>query len=95
LRDFQARWKSPAPWDFSSERLLPPTASPTNSAIEPFQPTLDGYGYEVADCGLLSADLAAGIHRIKGAKRLSAHVENWLIAAQGKRLLLTAGEAGL
>jgi hypothetical protein len=35
LRDFQARWKSPAPWDFSSERLLPPTASPTNSAIEP------------------------------------------------------------
>jgi hypothetical protein len=60
-----------------------------------FQPTLDGYGYEVADCGLLSADLAAGIHRVKGAKRLSAHVENWLIAAQGKRLLLTAGEAGL
>src|ERR1700737_3966877 len=26
--------------------------------------------YEAADCGLLSADLAAGIRRVKGAKRL-------------------------
>ena len=26
--------------------------------------------YEAADCGLLSADLAAGIHRVKGVKKL-------------------------
>jgi len=60
-----------------------------------FQPTLDGYGYEVADCGLLSADLAAGIHRAKGAKRLSAHIGNWLIEEQDKRLLLAARDASL
>jgi integrase len=46
--------------------------------------------YEAADCGLLSADLAAGIRRVKGAKRLGVPVGNWLTAEQGKRLLLTA-----
>jgi site-specific recombinase XerD len=45
--------------------------------------------YEAADCGLLSADLAAGIRRVKGAKRLGVPVGNWLSAEQGKRLLLT------
>jgi integrase len=43
--------------------------------------------YEAADCGLLSADLAAGIRRVKGAKRLGMPVGNWLNADQGKRLL--------
>ena len=46
--------------------------------------------YEAADCGLLSADLAAGIRRVKGAKRLGVPVGNWLTAEQAKRLLLTA-----
>ncbi len=46
--------------------------------------------YEAADYGLLSADLAAGIRRVKGAKRLGVPVGNWLTAEQGKRLLLTA-----
>src|SRR5271156_4071863 len=46
--------------------------------------------YEAADSGLLSADLAAGIRRVKGAKRLGMPVGNWLSAAQGKRLLRTA-----
>jgi integrase len=45
--------------------------------------------YEAADCGLLSADLAAGIRRVKGAKRLGVPVGNWLSAEQGKRLLRT------
>ncbi len=36
--------------------------------------------YEAAVCGLLSADLAAGIRRVKGAKRLGAPVGNWLRA---------------
>jgi site-specific recombinase XerC len=51
--------------------------------------------YEAADCGLLSADLAAGIRRVKGAKRLRVPVGNWLSAEQGKRLLLTADGASL
>jgi integrase len=51
--------------------------------------------YEAADCGLLSADLAAGIRRVKGAKRLGVPVCNWLSAEQGKRLLLTADSASL
>ena len=51
--------------------------------------------YEAVDCGLLSADLAAGIRRVKGAKRLGVPVGNRLTAEQGKRLLLTADSASL
>src|ERR1700688_3267648 len=51
--------------------------------------------YEAADCGLLSAELAAGIRRVKGAKRLGVPVGNWLSAEQGKRLLLTTDSTGL
>ena len=51
--------------------------------------TVRRLAYEAADCGLLSADLAAGIRRVKGAKRLGVPVGNWLSAEQGKRLLLT------
>jgi len=32
--------------------------------------------YEAADCGLLSADLAAGIRRIKGVKKLGVRLGN-------------------
>src|SRR5713226_1692465 len=40
--------------------------------------------YEAADCGLLSPDLAAGIRRVKGVRRLGARVGNWLTAEEGK-----------
>lgn len=43
--------------------------------------------YEASDCGLLSPDLAAGIRRVKGAKRLGVRVGNWLTAEQGNKLL--------
>ena len=43
--------------------------------------------YEAADCGLLSPDLAAGIRRVKGAKKHGVRIGNWLTAEQGKRLL--------
>ena len=43
--------------------------------------------YEASDCGLLSPDLAAGIRRVKGAKRLAVRIGNWLTAEQGKKLL--------
>ena len=43
--------------------------------------------YEAADCGLLSPELAAGIQRVKGAKRLGVRLGNWLTADQCRRLL--------
>ena len=42
--------------------------------------------YEAADCGLLSTDLAAGIRRVKGAKKLGIRLGNWLTAEQGNAL---------
>ncbi len=42
--------------------------------------------YEASDCGLLSADLAAGIRRVKGVKKLDVRLGNWLTAAQGQAL---------
>jgi site-specific recombinase XerD len=42
--------------------------------------------YEAADCGLLSADLAAGIRRVKGVKKLGVRLGNWLTAEQGHSL---------
>jgi len=42
--------------------------------------------YEAADCGLLSADLTAGIRRVKGAKKLGVRLGNWLTAEQGQAL---------
>jgi integrase len=43
--------------------------------------------YEASDTGLLSPDLAAGIRRVKGAKRLGARIGNWLTADQSRILL--------
>src|SRR6516162_5159113 len=42
--------------------------------------------YEAADCGLLSADLAAGIRRVRGVKKLGVRLGNWLTAEQGQAL---------
>jgi site-specific recombinase XerD len=42
--------------------------------------------YEAADCGLLSADSAAGIRRVKGVKKLGVRFGNWLTAEQGQAL---------
>jgi len=43
--------------------------------------------YEAADAGLLSPDLAAGIRRVKGAKKHGVRCGNWLTAEQGRKLL--------
>jgi integrase len=43
--------------------------------------------YEVTDAGLLSAELAAGIHRVKGVRRLGIRTGNWLTAEQGRAVL--------
>ncbi len=42
--------------------------------------------YEAADCGLLSADLAAGIRRVKRVKKMGVRLGNWLTAEQGHAL---------
>ncbi|HTV56506.1 MAG TPA: hypothetical protein VMI06_16540 [Terriglobia bacterium] len=42
--------------------------------------------YEAADCGLLSPDLAAGIRRVKGVKKLGVRLGNWLTAEQSHAL---------
>jgi site-specific recombinase XerD len=51
--------------------------------------------YEASDCGLLSPDLAAGIRRVKGAKRLGVRVGNWLSLDQSKKLLAAPSGAQL
>ena len=51
--------------------------------------------YEASDCGLLSSDLAAGIRRVKGVRRLGVRVGNWLTAEEGKTLLGTETEENL
>jgi site-specific recombinase XerD len=51
--------------------------------------------YEAADCGLLSPDLAAGIRRVKGVRKLGMQIANWLTAAQVKGLLGIFDQASL
>src|SRR5713226_3395377 len=43
--------------------------------------------YEASGTGLLSPELAAGIHRVKGAKRLGVRIGNWLTIEQARTLL--------
>ena len=40
--------------------------------------------YEAADCGILSPELAAGIRRVRGAKKLGIRLGNWLTASQAR-----------
>src|SRR3954452_22842991 len=42
---------------------------------------------EAVDAGLLSPELAAGIRRVKGVRRIGVGLGNWLTAEGGKRLL--------
>src|SRR5512133_1772522 len=51
--------------------------------------------YEAADSGLLSPELAAGIRRVKGVRRIGVRVGNWLTAEQAKRLLAFADRGSL
>src|ERR1035437_3463151 len=51
--------------------------------------------HEAADCGLLSADLAAGIQRVKGARQLGHRSGNWLSLEQSSQLVNCASGDGL
>jgi site-specific recombinase XerD len=47
--------------------------------------------YEAADSGLVRTDLAAGIRRVKGAKKLGVRLGNWLTAEEARRLWQSPG----
>jgi integrase len=51
--------------------------------------------FEAADSGLLSPELAAGIRRVKGVRRIGVRVGNWLTAQQGKQLLARVDRSSL
>jgi len=51
--------------------------------------------FEAADCGLLSTDLAAGIRRVKGARRLGVRIGNWLTVEEGRRMIGAFGASAL
>ena len=48
--------------------------------------------HEAADTGLLIPELAAGIGRVKGAKRLGVRIGNWLTVEQSRTLLAESGD---
>src|SRR5258708_2798907 len=62
-----------------SRRLAPGTINLRLGAVRRL-------AYEAADCGLLSPDLAAGIRRVKGVKKLGVRLGNWLTQEQSQRL---------
>jgi site-specific recombinase XerD len=43
--------------------------------------------YEAWDCGLLNADLTAGIRRVKGVMKIGFRLGNWLLPDQALALL--------
>ena len=51
--------------------------------------------YEAADAGLLSSELATGIRRVRGVRRLGIRLGNWLTAEQGRHLLHSEGPMSL
>ena len=51
--------------------------------------------FEAADSSLLSPELAAGIRRVEGVRRIGVRIGNWLTAEQGKRLLAGADRTSL
>ena len=66
--------------ELESRRLAPATINLRLAAVRRL-------AYEAADTGLLSPDLAAGIRRVKGAKRIGVRLGNWLTAEQSRALL--------
>jgi integrase len=66
--------------DLEGRRLAPATINLRLAAVRRL-------AYEAADTGLLSPELAAGIRRVKGAKRVGVRLGNWLTAQQSRTLL--------
>ncbi len=66
--------------ELESRRLAPSSINLRLAAVRRL-------AYEAADTGLLSPELAAGIRRVKGAKRIGVRLGNWLTAEQSRALL--------
>ena len=66
--------------ELESRRLAPSTINLRLAAVRRI-------AFEAADTGLLSPELAAGIQRVKGAKRIGVKLGNWLTAEQCRVLL--------
>jgi len=62
-----------------SRKLAPGTINVRLAAIRRL-------AYEAADAGLLSPELAAGIRRVKSAKKLGIRLGNWLSASEARAL---------
>jgi site-specific recombinase XerC len=67
-------------YELEGSRLAPATINLRLAAVRRL-------AYEASDNGLLNPDLAAGIRRVKGVKRLGMRLGHWLTADQGKKLL--------
>lgn len=65
---------------FEQRNLAPSTINVRLAAVRRL-------AHEASDTGLLSPDLAAGIRRVKGAKRLGVRTGNWLTVEQSRTLL--------
>src|SRR5260221_13859087 len=63
---------------FESRQLAPGTINLRLGAVRRL-------AYEAADCGLISADLAAGIRRVKGGKKVGTRLGRGITPAQGPR----------
>ena len=66
--------------ELESRQLAPATINLRLAAVRRL-------AYEAADTGLLSPELAAGIQRVKGAKKVGVRLGNWLTAERSLRLL--------
>src|SRR6516225_9206828 len=70
-----------------SSRISPPHSGDNQSATG----SCPRLAYEAADCGLLGPDLAAGIRRVKGVKKIGVRLGNWLTTDQSQRLWQAPG----
>ena len=81
IDEFVHRYCSEPRLSFSETVLLSGTGCTWNRAkrapgtINLRLGTVRHLAYEAADCGLLSADLAAGIRRVKGVKKLGVRIK--------------------
>ena len=75
-------------FELESRRLAPATINLRLAAVRRL-------AYEASDNGLLNPDLAAGIRRVKGPKRLGMRIGNWLTAGQGRKLLEVPGAGSI
>jgi integrase len=66
--------------ELEARRLAPATINLRLAAVRRL-------AYEAADTGLLSPELAAGIRRVKGAKRIGVRLGNWLTAEQSHAVI--------